>query len=70
MTELSALSVICDLDRSKKELPKDKIIKRYQSNLKNTKWVTLKPHKGSKTSYYKQCYYNKKIKSYRIYERQ
>ena len=55
MTELSALAAICDLDRSKKRiLKRQKIAKRYQSNLKNTKWITLKPHPGSVSSYYKQ----------------
>ena len=55
MTELIALSVICDLERSKKRiLKRQQIAKRYQVNLKNTKWITLKPHENSETSYYKQ----------------
>ncbi len=55
MSEFVALAAICDLDRfNKRSRKRIQIAKRYQENLKNTNWNTLKPVINSKTSYYKQ----------------
>ena len=55
MSEFVALAALCDLDRANLRIKKRELLaKRYQSNLKNSSFKTLKPVKGSKTGYYKQ----------------
>lgn len=55
MTELVALSALCDLERSKVRIAKRiKLAKRYQKNLKNSNWKTLNNPKNTTSSYYKQ----------------
>ena len=55
MSEFVALAALCDLDRVNLRIKKRELLaKRYQSNLKNSSFKTLKPVKGSKTGYYKQ----------------
>lgn len=55
MSEFVALAAICDLDRINLRIKKrQKLARRYQKNLKNTQWITIKPPKNSTTSYYKQ----------------
>jgi perosamine synthetase len=60
MSEFVALAAICDLDRVKKRIEKRKLLaERYQRNLENTCWKTIKPPENTTTAYYKQIVISK-----------